>query len=165
MIKILILFSLIYSSIMYSQNSEFIYARRVCDNFKLIEERLYSSKTGIYKEINYDRNTFHDTTNINKEIFEAYIPLELDQKKSIYSLLNSTKLKENTLIYGSLEKSDYIEISLFFYENAKLINNSSKYLNRKNKTEDFETLLSLVLNFIQSSEQYNKTFYWHNEKK
>jgi hypothetical protein len=150
---------------MYSQNLEFRYTRRVCDDSKLIEERLYDSKTGLYKEINYDRNTFHDTTNIDREVFEAYIPLESDQEKRIYSLVKKSNTKKNTLIYGSLEESNYIEISLFFYENGQLINNDNKYLEHKNITENFDTLLSSVLDFIQSSEEYNRVFYWYGEKK
>jgi hypothetical protein len=150
---------------MYSQNFEFKYVYEVCDDSKLIEEHLYDSKTGIYKEINYDRNTFIDTTNNDRETFEAYIPLGITQKKNICTLLKSSNLKDNTFISGSLEKSDYIKYSIFFYENGILINDNNKYLDRKSKRENFEALLSSVLDFIHSSEEYNRVFYWYGEKK
>ena len=165
MIRRLILFALMCPLIIHSQDFEFIYIYEVCNNSKLIEEHLYESKTGIYKEINYDSSTFIDIKNIDREIFEAYIPLGSIQKKEIYSLLKSSKLKENTFISGSLEKSDYIKFSIFFYENQKLINNDSKYLNRNNKTKEFDTLIRSVLNFIHSSEEYNRVFYWYGERK
>lgn len=163
MIKILLFFTLMYSSAIYSQDFEYKY--EVCSDSKLLEEHIYDSKTGIYKEINYDRNTFSDTLNLTTEILEAYIPIELNKKTEIYSLLKSSNLKENTFISGSLEKFDYVRFALFFYENGTLINNGSKYLNRENKTEDFDTLLRLVLNVIQSSKEYKSIFYWYGEKK
>ena len=165
MTKLLILFSLSCSLTMYCQNFRLKYEFEAFYESKLVECHSYDSETGIYEEINYDRNTFNDTTNINQERYEAYIPLVSPIEKDICTLLKSSNFRENTFISGVLGKSEYIKYSIYIYKNGKLINNDSRYLNRKNKTKKFDNILRLVLDFIQSSEEYNRIFYWHEEKR
>ncbi|KFF08100.1 hypothetical protein [Chryseobacterium luteum] len=162
--KIIWLF-LICWNLTYSQNIEFKYEYRVCYQSKLVEERLYNSKTGIYEEIFYDRNTFIDTTNIEKESFKAYIPLNFIQKKEISDLYFKTKLKKNTLLYSLYKNEDYNTTSVYIYDDQELINSDNQYIKDKKETEYFGNLTHTLLSFIKSSDEYNRVFYWYNIKK
>ncbi|KFF08093.1 hypothetical protein [Chryseobacterium luteum] len=121
--------------------------------------------TRIYEEIFYDRNTFIDTTNIEKESFKAYIPLNLLQKKDISDLYFKTKLKKNTLLYTLYKNEDYNTTSVYVYDGQELINSDNQYINDKKETEYFGNLTYTLLSFIKSNDEYSRVFYWYNIKK
>lgn len=165
MIKILMLFSLIYSTVIYSQNFDFVYEYKICFESNLFEEHRYNSKTGIYEEIKYDRNTFSDTTNVYSENFKAHIILTPSQKKKIKNLYHKLDLNMNTLLYVLTKNQDYDTKSIYFYNNEKLINNNYQFIEKKKDVNKFNILLREILNSIQSNEEYKKVFYWYGEKK
>lgn len=163
MIKIILF--LFFPILAYSQELEFKYEFKVCYQSKLIIKHEYDSKTGIYKEISYDRNTFHDTINIDREIFEAYIPLNSVQRKKITDKYLKSNHQKNTKKYSLYKDIDYDTTSIYFYNNKILINNNYQYICEKKEIEDFDELANIILSFIQSSKEYNRVFYWYKIKK
>lgn len=147
----------------YSQKIEFIYEYEVCYESKIIQQTSYDSKTGIYREINFDRTTFIDTKNVDEEKFEAIIPLDSFQRKRIDEFFLNSEIKKNKLknyFFGNYELN-----SILFYKQNSLINNDSQYINDEKEHNQFKELKYLILNFIEASTEYKTIFKWRNVKK
>ena len=72
-----------------------------------------------------------------------------------------SKQMKNTLFRPIHKNEDFSTISIYIYNNDKLINKNHENINEEVEIKNFNSLKDLLLNFIKSSNEFSKVFFWH----